>query len=156
MKVGDKIRIREWDDMVEEYGVSLYNVITIPCEDVFTEAMKKYCGTTHTVTEENYSKLKQGFYIDDYLITDGMVKVLIDEPTGYDPVSKPSHYCEGGNMECIDEMELVFGTEKVMAFCLLNVWKYRRRAMYKNGQQDMDKAAWYMNKYAELKEKIDA
>ena len=155
MIIGDKVRIREWDDMVEEYGVSFCDAITIPDEDVFTDTMKKYCGTTHTVTKENYHKLKKGFFLDGYVITDGMVNIVIDEEDEYDPVSKPSHYCEGGNMECIDEMELVFGPKYVMAFCLLNAWKYRRRAMYKNGQQDMDKAAWYLDKYKELKEKTD-
>ena len=58
-------------------------------------------------------------------------------------------------MECIDEMLMVFGIEMVMAFCLCNVWKYRKRAIYKNGEEDMKKADWYMNKYAELKAKFD-
>lgn len=68
-----------------------------------------------------------------------------------DPVSHPNHYCQGGH-ECIDEMLIVFGVEAVKHFCLLNVWKYRKRALFKNGQQDIDKADWYMNKYFELSE----
>lgn len=155
MKVGDKIRIREWDDMEKEYGLDLMG--DIKASSYFVSKMRYLCGTEHVVTDIEDSHTT---YIDNWLISDDMVEILNDDTPvtkeDYDPVSKPSHYCEGGNMECIDEMELVFGTEKVMAFCLLNVWKYRRRAMYKNGQQDMDKAAWYMNKYAELKEKIDA
>lgn len=71
-----------------------------------------------------------------------------------DPVNHPSHYTNGG-MECIDEMILIFGIEYTMHFCLLNAWKYRRRALDKNGQQDMDKSHWYINKYKELKEKLD-
>lgn len=46
-------------------------------------------------------------------------------------IDHPSHYCHGG-MECIDEMLTVFGGEAVRHFCLLNVWKYRKRALYKN------------------------
>ena len=66
-----------------------------------------------------------------------------------DPVNHPSHYTNGG-MECIDEMILVFGKAAVMNFCLCNVWKYRKRALHKNGQEDLDKADWYMNKFKEL------
>ena len=70
-----------------------------------------------------------------------------------DMVNKPPHYNHG--MECIDEMELVFGKEAVMKFCLCNVWKYRKRAMYKNGQEDMDKSDWYVNKYQELQGRLN-
>lgn len=66
-----------------------------------------------------------------------------------DVVNHPSHYTTGG-MECIDEMILVFGEATVADFCLCNVWKYRKRALHKNGQEDLDKADWYMNKYKEL------
>jgi hypothetical protein len=67
-----------------------------------------------------------------------------------DKVNHPSHYTQGG-MECIDEMIALFGKEATMHFCLLNAWKYRKRALYKNGQQDMDKSDWYIAKYVELK-----
>lgn len=66
-----------------------------------------------------------------------------------DPVNHPSHYTNGG-MECIDEMVLVFGREAVANFCLCNVWKYRRRALYKNGDEDMKKSHAYMQYYAKL------
>lgn len=50
----------------------------------------------------------------------------------------------------IDEMLTVFGREAVKHFCLLNVWKYRKRALYKNGEEDLKKADWYMKKLVEL------
>lgn len=68
-----------------------------------------------------------------------------------DAVNHPSHYNNGG-MECIDEMVLIFGIEATMHFCLLNAWKYRYRAINKNGQQDVDKSHWYITKYKELKQ----
>nr|DAR55666.1 MAG TPA: nucelotide kinase [Caudoviricetes sp.] len=71
-----------------------------------------------------------------------------------DMVNHPSHYeqKQNGGMECIDEMILVFGKEAAMNFCLLNCWKYRYRAPYKNNaEQDMQKSRWYLNKYKELK-----
>lgn len=72
----------------------------------------------------------------------------VEEPQN-DIVNHPSHYCHGG-MECIDEMVMLFGKETVKHFCLCNAWKYRKRAMFKNGQEDMDKSDWYINKYREL------
>lgn len=66
-----------------------------------------------------------------------------------DPVSHPSHYTNGG-MECIDEMVLIFGREATAHFCLCNAWKYRRRALYKNGEEDLQKSHWYIAKYKEL------
>lgn len=68
-------------------------------------------------------------------------------------VNHPKHYNREGGMECIDEMILVFGKEAVQNFCLCNVWKYRYRAADKNGEEDLKKSDWYLNKYKELKEK---
>lgn len=74
-------------------------------------------------------------------------KATTDTPN--DTVSHPAHYTNGG-MECIDEMILIFGKEAVKHFCLCNAWKYRRRALYKNGEEDMQKSHWYLEKYKEL------
>lgn len=83
----------------------------------------------------------------DYAIAfpEGCVK---EEPKP-DMVNAPPHYTHG--MECIDEMIQLFGREATMNFCLLNAWKYRKRALHKNGQQDIDKSDWYIAKYVELK-----
>lgn len=66
-----------------------------------------------------------------------------------DIVNHPNHYTKDG-MECIDEMVLIFGKDVVADFCLCNVWKYRYRALAKNGEEDIAKSHWYMNKYKEL------
>lgn len=43
-KKGDRVRIREWDDMAEEYGTDGWG-ITVPGEDnLIALDMKKYCG----------------------------------------------------------------------------------------------------------------
>ena len=68
-----------------------------------------------------------------------------------DIINHPNHYTNGG-MECIDEMLLIFGEETVAHFCLCNAWKYRYRALTKNGQEDIEKSHWYINKYKELVE----
>jgi hypothetical protein len=70
-------------------------------------------------------------------------------------VNHPSHYNRENAMECIDEMVLVFGEEAVKNFCLCNSWKYRYRAADKNGEEDLKKSDWYIQKYKELKEQKD-
>jgi len=70
----------------------------------------------------------------------------------HDAVNHPVHYERDGAMECIDEMQLLFTKEEVMAFCKLNAWKYRYRAADKNGLEDIKKSDWYIRKYRELKE----
>lgn len=69
-----------------------------------------------------------------------------------DYVNAPPHYTRNGAMECIEEMKLLFGKQEVMSFCKLNAWKYRYRAVEKNGIEDIYKSDWYMNKYKELRE----
>ncbi len=63
----------------------------------------------------------------------------------------PTHYQRESGMECIDEMEMLYGIDEVMIFCKLNAHKYRYRAADKNGVEDLKKSDWYMNKYLELK-----
>lgn len=90
--------------------------------------------------------------VENYKFLFGEPEEITPEPTpDHDSVNHPSHYCQEGSMECIDEMIAVFGAEAVMNFCLLNVWKYRKRAVFKNGEEDLKKSDWYMKKYLELK-----
>lgn len=72
-----------------------------------------------------------------------------------DAVNHPEHY-ESGSYECIDEMIAVFGMSVVANFCLCNAWKYRYRALNKNGKEDMEKSDWYMCKFMELKKAMSA
>lgn len=67
----------------------------------------------------------------------------------YNPVSKPEHYTNT-KVECIDAMIDVYGVEAVKSFCLCNAFKYHWRAKDKNGEEDLQKADWYMQKYKEL------
>ena len=46
-RVGDKVKVREWDDMVEEFGTDEDG--GIDCNMCFVEYMKKYCGKEMTV-----------------------------------------------------------------------------------------------------------
>ena len=70
-------------------------------------------------------------------------------------VNHPEHYTRDGAMECIDEMLLLFGKKEVMSFCKLNAWKYRYRAMDKNGQEDINKSDYYIRMYKDLKNETE-
>lgn len=48
-EVGDKLRIREWEDMKSEFGMKNGGV-DINCAFTFTEEMKRFCGKNFTVS----------------------------------------------------------------------------------------------------------
>ena len=76
--------------------------------------------------------------------------ILTESNSAPNSVNHPNHYNRENSIECIDEMILVFGKEAVKQFCLCNIWKYRYRASDKNGEEDLKKSDWYMQKYKEL------
>lgn len=65
-KVGDRVRIRQWDDMVKEFG--LIDGCDIPfakCGITFVNNMKYLCGRTATITSINYDTEKVCLDFDD-------------------------------------------------------------------------------------------
>ena len=65
-----------------------------------------------------------------------------------DNVNHPKHYEGSTSLECIQVMELIFGLNAVLFFCLCNSFKYLWRFKNKNGREDINKAKWYLE-YAE-------
>ena len=61
----------------------------------------------------------------------------------------PQHYRQG-NIQCIDAMRYVFGDEFVAIGCFWNVFKYMWRYENKNGEEDIEKAKWYMNEFKKI------
>ena len=61
-----------------------------------------------------------------------------------DNVNHPSHYEGNTSLECIDVMELTFGTNAVSSFCICNAFKYLWGHKHKNGKEDIEKAKWYL------------
>lgn len=78
---------------------------------------------------------------------------LLKSSTNEDMVNHPSHYTSG-SIECIDAMIETQGTEAVKQYCKCNAFKYLWRHAFKNGEEDIDKAIWYLNKYVELRDGI--
>lgn len=57
----------------------------------------------------------------------------------------PSHYKDYTSLECIEAMQISFGREAVLHFCLCNAFKYIWRWKHKNGEEDLNKAGWYID-----------
>jgi len=60
----------------------------------------------------------------------------------WDDVTKPKHY-NSGDIECIDGIEAMLTKEEFIGYLRGNSIKYRWRYPYKNGTEDLKKAAWY-------------
>ena len=78
------------------------------------------------------------------------------EDAGYtadvvDMVNHPAHY-EKYSIECIDAMRETQGVEATKQFCICNAFKYLWRHNAKNGDEDIKKASWYLNKAVSLME----
>lgn len=69
-----------------------------------------------------------------------------------DMVNHPTYYTKK-SIECIDAMIETQGVETVKSFCVCNAFKYLWRHNEKNGDEDIKKASWYLNKAVELMEK---
>ena len=56
----------------------------------------------------------------------------------------PDHYKNSTSLECIEAMQISFGRGTVLDFCLCNAFKYIWRWKNKNGEEDLNKANWYI------------
>lgn len=66
-----------------------------------------------------------------------------------DPIN-PAHYKDQCSLECIQVMEMMFGDQGLVWFCLGNAFKYMWRFENKNGLEDLKKARWYLDKIKDL------
>ena len=87
---------------------------------------------------------RKGYPMWEYMLTE---LSQTTEDTKPDTVNHPTHYTSGCGFECIEMMEMVFGKEAVIDFCVVNAFKYIWRHKQKNGTEDIAKAEWYL-KYA--------
>lgn len=69
-----------------------------------------------------------------------------DKDSTSDSVNHPPHYENSCSFECIEVMEAMFGTERLVTFCFMNAFKYLWRFKNKNGSEDIKKAQWYLEK----------
>lgn len=71
-----------------------------------------------------------------------------------DMVNHPKHYISESGAETIDSIAaLTEDKTGIEAYCIGNIIKYVSRYKKKNGLEDLNKAAWYLN-YLIRKEEI--
>ena len=103
------------------------------------------------ITDKTVAELVSDNTLDNCLIT--LYGYSPEEVTGastsYDTVKRPQHYAST-SIECIDAMIETQGKEAVKSYCVCNAFKYIWRHNLKNGDEDIKKAAWYLNKAVEL------
>ena len=62
-----------------------------------------------------------------------------------DNVNQPPHY-NTGEIECIQAIQASMTTRQFQGYLKGNVIKYMWRYEYKNQQEDLAKAQWYLNR----------
>lgn len=153
-KVGDRVKIREWDDMAKEFGTDpIGNINILPFN--FVKEMQILCGRECVIEGICASKIELGQWDNEdglnyWNYTTNMIVKVEDTDT----VNHPEHYTQSKH-ECIDEMITLFGLNAVIGFCKCNIHKYRYRANQKGGDEDLKKADWYMDKLIELEAMCD-
>ena len=70
-------------------------------------------------------------------------------PKEHDPVH-PTHYMLPDGLQVIDVELAMFGKEAVKSHCLCTAIEYLLRCKQKNGDEDVQKAGWWVSKYLEL------
>lgn len=101
--------------------------------------------------KKTFNEIRAGFGLPP--VKDDIQKKIITN----DPIN-PAHYKDHCSVECIDAMVIAFGAWDTTYFCMGNAFKYLWRHKYKNGQEDLKKAIWYLDKAEELggyEDKID-
>lgn len=140
--------LAEKSKRIEEYCMAR----PYPCTSSHIGACPLYSKDRTCYSFHNEKTMKE--VAENYEILFGKEEAVETEAAPEkETVNHPAHY--QGKHECIDEMIALFGVEAVKHFCMCNVYKYRYRAANKNGQEDLDKADWYMDKLMELEEQHD-
>ncbi|AYW50810.1 DUF3310 domain-containing protein [Tetragenococcus halophilus] len=92
--------------------------------------------------EEERKRLKNGEYL---LSRDETCRLMSDN------VNHPNHYTQG-DIETIDYIKDKLTDEEFRGFVKGNVLKYVSREGLKNGDEDLKKSDWYLNKLIEVLE----
>lgn len=72
-----------------------------------------------------------------------------------DMVNSPPHYNKSG-IECIDAIEAALTTEEFKGYCKGNNLKYTWRENYKNKEEDLKKAHWYLSRIIDRVDKDES
>lgn len=129
MKYDPKKKLFYYDTRSEEYKETDYPVL-------------------HTILYQYDDDLKD---FEIVIMNDDFKEVLATtkkyaekEDEKVDNVNHPKHYEGSCSIECINAMIFALGPDGTINFCAGNVFKYLWRYKNKNGEEDIDKAFWYL------------
>ncbi len=71
-------------------------------------------------------------------------EIIDKSPERHEAVDHPAHYNAAG-IECIQAIDAALTDEEFRGFCKGNALKYIWREKHKGGNEDLKKAAWYLN-----------
>ena len=114
VKEGNIIKIRQWDDMEEEYG--LIGIDSINCECAFTDNMRNLCGSEIKINEkmvEDFKKYKY-FFADSktYSISTDMIEYI--KTTDDIVIDKITFISDDKKEEIIERLEKTLHYDKKM------------------------------------------
>lgn len=75
----------------------------------------------------------------------GRIMREIEAKENEDVVNKPKHYNQSG-VECIEAIEAALSPEELRGYFKGNILKYTWREQYKNKDEDLRKANWYLQR----------
>ena len=78
--IGQRVRIREWDDMKEEFGLNEWDDYIL-CKPVFATGMRPLCGATATI--ESFDNDKHHIFLKEWEDAAGR-RISVPELTGRD------------------------------------------------------------------------
>ena len=85
-KVGDKVKIKSWEEMEKEFGLNCNG--NINCNSCFTDGMKKFCGAVATIRkidsdgEVELTSTSSNLDFSEWRFSTDMIKKVIDFKTG--------------------------------------------------------------------------
>ena len=148
----DKTELRKrMDELCNKQGESCFGC---PCQDfgvcnIAEEELTDEDYAKGVEALESYEKSKVGESTTDASKPPLHATHEPAQGSEYDVVTKPKHYAST-SIECIDAMRETQGDEAVIHFCECNAFKYLWRHNSKNGDEDIRKASWYLNKAVEI------
>lgn len=128
-KVGDKVKVRKWDDMALEYGVDDDGDIEMPI--YFIKEMKQFCGKIITIKEqcvdlydeEHYEIVEdaeQEFWFSDDMFEDEFVSPILVGVDIYNFVKELSNKFLGDSPDMTDGKKAAYSLGKEQILSLLN------------------------------------
>ena len=71
-KVGDRVRIKTWEKMVDEYEIDNFGDIVVDAQLYFLRSMKEYCGNVYVISDAGINYKLEG--IDTFRFSDDMIE----------------------------------------------------------------------------------